>query len=553
MTLEENGDRSDNMGRKLEHGHLSTDTIIALALILVIVSVAPCVAETTGDSGIIARWTAIYERFGLTELSDTEFERRLAYDSMLMQKITMAQEEAAAFAERVTDKDAPALIAAFLDSSTCDWVRSDVSHWLMAKEGDSWNAEALALAPDILALVEDSGEHRAYRRFGIEIIASMRYEPAGEVLYRFACDQRVTHDVRCWAIKYFPRLAPQLFDGIPEQYMEFVRQNYSSHWSGGGDTGPELRAWVEAAAYDALNEREIGQLKYLVASNWAGIEHAATQSLLAQSPDTAARAFAAQLREQLLAAPDTYRSEAMRNLMRTGSSLAMPLLQEALIAAVRQHHIADSRAIANTLSTVRETAQQQYPALLAAVDRAIAVEAKAARAARFDPRYPGVETVDNSTRRYRDELLEITFRMPVPYYQGASPHALTADVVVANLTRRTVYYLKPEIMDKSSDTDPAYASNIVVYNEWGEQLHPTPLPHELWPLRRSEIPRTDERYSNQFHLEERFPDINKPGRYRVEFSYWDDRPGVDCWRGRVIMPPVYVVRTPAGFALTTGN
>jgi len=521
----------------------------AIALFCILSCGVTQTAYAESDTDIIARWTAIYERHGLTEVSDTEL-RHLENNPELLQSFIAAQREVMKSAEGVTAVQIPAMLAAFLDSKTFDSVRANSSSHLGNIKPGAWPDLALAYAPAILQLVENQGEKRHYRTSGIQMLASMRYEPAGEVLYRMACDRTLEHTVRCWAIRYFPQLAPRLYDGIPEQYMEFVRRNYSARSSEQGDMGPELRAWVEAAAYDVLNEREIEQLKYLVTANWAGIGHAAAMSLLAQEGDTAAHRIAAKLHEQFLVSADVpWESMNIQNLQHTRSALAGTLLLQELVNAVHRHHVTTLHDIERTLDIVRNARFDNYDTLVAALELAVAEETRIASASRFDPSFPGVEIFDRGARIYRDSFIEMKVEVLV---DEESSQTLIADVVFSNLTDRPLECLRPEILPKSGDTDSVRAGNFVVYDEKGRCLVPTLPDYQGGALRYFEMPAAGEcRY--RFELSQRFLNINQQGRYRIEFSYYDNRPSANCWQGRVVMPPIFVVCTPVGFKVTGEN
>lgn len=342
-----------------------------MKLILLLVLAALWAAPVCAESDIIARWTEIYARHGLA-LSREEIHAR--GELWLAQTFPAAKREAMTLEVKVVPDDYPALLDAFLDSGTPFFVRADVSHHLTGLKTDSWTDTALAYAPAVLRLVQHTGEERARRCSGIEMLANMRHTQAGEPLFRMANDTGLERSVRVWAIKYYPHLAPHLYAGIPDHLYAYAEEAARRQ---GGSRDPrygELRAWADAAAYDTLNDSELIQIRMLAKSNLSGISYAAQKALEAQDPDGTARKYAELWRRQLLRSQEIESALAFHDLIRVRSDLVDKLLGEELANAIHHHHIRDTARVQPVLDYVLRWTPERHAPLLAAVEQALAEE-----------------------------------------------------------------------------------------------------------------------------------------------------------------------------------
>ncbi len=343
---------------------------LTLLLVLAVLWTAPVCA----DSDIIARWTEIYARRGLAFTAD-ELSRRQA-DGLMSLGIGEAKEEMFELLEQIQPGDYEKLLAVLLDRQAPFYVRQDAADYMRDVPRAAWPVGAVAFLPGVSALAGDSQEVLALRERVILLLASTRHVPAGETLYRLGSDSLQPHVLRLAALKAFPLMAPQLFDGIPERYLVYVQEHRDTPGSIRGDTGAELMAWVKAAGYDTMNVRELTQLEWVAEANLGGISYAAQRVLQAQnSNDTVAGDFAVRWREVPARPPDGFLVMAFQNLIGREPEETARVLREKLVDFVRQRHISERIGeLQELLSFARVTVPKQYPVLLAAVEQALAEE-----------------------------------------------------------------------------------------------------------------------------------------------------------------------------------
>ncbi|MHC4527181.1 MAG: WD40 domain-containing protein, partial [Planctomycetota bacterium] len=147
-----------------------------------------------------------------------------------------------------------------------------------------------------------------------------------------------------------------------------------------------------------------------------------------------------------------------------------------------------------------------------------------------------IERVEAVTSSWADGKAEFTLSVAA----GRDNEPFIATITIANLTDTALSFPKPMVMPLAGDTNK---NNIRVYDSFGERLEMTGVHADFSRHPFTEIaPHSSESW--QFTLEENFPGLSEPGRYKVEMWYFCDGGNPAAWTGRVRMEPILIERGP---------